>query len=188
MARVKLNPLLEQVRGQIGDLVFKRYGDGVILSRKAENGDTPPSAAQLAHQQRFREATVYGRTVLADPDVREVYDDVAHRRGHPTFSVIVADFLNAPSVAEVDLSGYTGAVGDVIVVQAEDDFEVVAVHVTLSDGDGNALEAGDAVLGPDGRWTYTTTVAVDAGTTVRIGVSATDRPGGTGEHEVETTL
>ena len=36
MARVKLNPILEQVRGQVGDLVFKRYGEGVIISRKPD--------------------------------------------------------------------------------------------------------------------------------------------------------
>ncbi len=34
MAKVKLTPILEQFRGQMGDLVFKHYGDEVIVGRK----------------------------------------------------------------------------------------------------------------------------------------------------------
>ena len=36
MAKVKLNPILEGIRGQVGDLVFKHYGDEVVISRKAD--------------------------------------------------------------------------------------------------------------------------------------------------------
>ena len=32
MAKVKLNPILEQIRGQVGDLVFKRYGEKTVIS------------------------------------------------------------------------------------------------------------------------------------------------------------
>ena len=34
MAKVKLNPVLEQIHGKIGDLVFKYYGDEMIVGRK----------------------------------------------------------------------------------------------------------------------------------------------------------
>ncbi len=33
MAKVKTNPIIEQLRGKIGDLVFKRYGDEVVVAR-----------------------------------------------------------------------------------------------------------------------------------------------------------
>ena len=36
MAKVKFNPVLEQIRGQVGDLVFKHYGDEVIVGRKPD--------------------------------------------------------------------------------------------------------------------------------------------------------
>jgi len=51
----------------------------------------------------------------------------------------VADFFNAPSVDEVDLSGYGGAVGDQIVIQASDDFGALGVNVALTDGAGSPL-------------------------------------------------
>ena len=48
MARVKLNPVLEHMRGDIGDLVFKKYGDKTIVSRKADLSGVKPSEAQQA--------------------------------------------------------------------------------------------------------------------------------------------
>lgn len=48
----------------------------------------------------------------------------------------MADFFNAPSVDEVDLSAYTGAVGDEIIIMASDDFDVQGVDVSLSDEAG----------------------------------------------------
>jgi hypothetical protein len=45
-------------------------------------------------------------------------------------------------------SGYTGQVGEAIVVRASDDFEVEGVNVSLTDAGGNALESGEAVETP----------------------------------------
>jgi hypothetical protein len=55
-----LNPVLEQIRGQVGDLVFKCYGDEVVVGRKPDRSDIQPTEAQLAHQERFRQAVLYG--------------------------------------------------------------------------------------------------------------------------------
>jgi len=182
MAKVKLNPILEQVSGKVGDLVFKRYGDKVIITQKADRSGVEPSEAQLAHQARFRQAALYGKMVMADPETKALYEEAAAAKGKPVFSLTVADFFHAPSVDEIDLSGYTGAAGDEIVILASDDFDVASVQVSLTDGDGNALESGAAVETPadSGRWVYTATTDVPTGTTVRIAVTAEDRPGGIG--------
>jgi len=54
------------------------------------------------------------------------------------------------------------------------------VTVSLTGDAGNAIERGAAVETPadSGRWVYTATAAVTTGMTVRIAVTATDRPGG----------
>jgi hypothetical protein len=180
MAKVKLNPILERVRGKVGDLVFKRYEDEVVITQKPDFEGVTPTAAQLAHRERFREAALYGRLVMADPETKALYAEAAKDKGQPVFSLMVADFFNAPSVDEVDLSLYTGAIGDTIVIRARDDFDVTGVTVRLTDDAGNAIEHGAAVEAPadSGRWVYTATAAVATGTTVRIAVTATDRPGG----------
>ena len=34
MAIARLNPLLESIRGAVGDVVFKQYGTKLVISRK----------------------------------------------------------------------------------------------------------------------------------------------------------
>ena len=62
--------------------------------------------------------------------------------------IVIADFLNAPTVEEVDLSAYGGQSGDEIVVMADDD--------------GCDSEAGAAAETPpeSGRWVYVTSADV----------------------------
>lgn len=190
MAKVRLNPILEQVRGQVGDLVFKRSGNEVVIARKPDFSDREPTAAQTAAQERFRQAALYGKLVMADPQTKQLYEEAAKAKGQPLFSLTVADFFHAPSVDEVDLAGYGGRAGDPIIIKAHDDFAVSAVQVALSDAAGSPIESGEAVETPakSGRWLYTATAAVATGTQVRIHVSAVDHPGGTGSSDLEKTL
>jgi hypothetical protein len=190
MAKVRLNPILEQVRGKVGDLVFKRSGDEVVIARKQDFSNREPSEAQLAVQARFRQAALYGKLVMADPDTKKLYEDAAKAKGQPLFSLTMADFFHAPSVDEVDLARYGGRIGDPIIILAHDDFAVSAVQVALNDAAGNPIENGEAVETPakSGRWLYTATAAVATGTQVRINVTAVDHPGGMGSSEVQKTL
>ena len=190
MAKVKLNPVLEQIRGQIGDLVFKRYNDDVIVARKPDMEGVTPTPAQLANRERFRQAAIYGRLVMADAEKRVIYEDAAKKRGKPVFAMMVGDFFNTPEISEVDLAGYTGQVGDPIVVMAHDDFEVTGVQLSLTDAEGQVLEHGAAVEAPakSGRWVYTTTVPNDPGALVHISVEVSDLPGGKGVQSVDKTL
>lgn len=186
MARVKLNPIIDQVRGKIGDLVFRSYGGETILSRLPDLSGVVPTAGQEAQRFRFRDAAFYGRVVLEDLPARTFYEEVAARRKQPLFSVIVGDYLNPPTVDALDVAAYTGATGDPILISAHDDVEVVQVVVTLTDGGGAELETGPAV--PDeGRWRYEAQTDVPSGTDVTITARATGRPGNAGEEAVEVT-
>ena len=190
MAKVTLNPILERVRGEFGDLVFKHFGGDVVISHKPDRSGLQPTEAQLQQQARFRQAVLYGQLVMADPQKKAIYSKAAKATGKPLFSLTVADFFNAPSVDEVDLSAYAGATGDTIAVRAHDDFEVMSVHVSITKSSGEAIESGEAVETPvnSGHWVYLATAAVPHGTAVRIAVSASDRPGGLGEATSEKTL
>lgn len=190
MAKVKLNPVLEQIRGQVGDLVFKHYGDEMVVGRKPDRSGIQPTEAQLEHQERFRQAVLYGQLVMADPQKKALYGKASKATGKPLFSLTVADFFNAPVVDEVDLSAYAGDAGDPIKVRAHDDFKVASVHISVSDANGQSFENGEALETPanSGSWVYATTTAVPAGTHVRIAVTASDQPGGTGEATAEKSL
>ena len=188
MARVTLNPVLDQISGSVGDLVFRRTpSGGQSIASKPSPPAGGPSEAQLAQRDRFRRAAAYGRSVMADPEARAFYDALAAARKVPVFSLVVADFLHAPTVGAVDVSGYAGAAGDVVRVEAWDDVEVVRVEVVLTDGAGAVLETGEAVS--DGwRWTYTAQAAAPPGATVTVTARAVDRPGGVGEAEAEVAV
>lgn len=185
MAKTKLNPILEQVRGQVGDLVFREVQGETVLSRKPDLSGVVVTEAQTAARERFRQATLYGKMVMADPTTKAIYEEEAKAKGQPVFSLTVADFFNAPSVDEVDLSAYAGKVGDQITIQAHDDFEVVGVTVAIANASGQAIEDGPATETPakSGRWVYTAKQAVPTGTQVRVTVTAEDRPGHTGTKE-----
>jgi len=81
----------------VGDLVFKRYGDEVLISRKPDSEGVEPTEAQLAHRERFRQAALYGRLVMADPEAKVLYEGAAKAKGQPIFSLMVADFPSANS-------------------------------------------------------------------------------------------
>jgi hypothetical protein len=180
MAKVKLNPVLEQVHGKVGDLVFKKYQDGTIMARKPEVTQ-PNTPAQMAVRQNFRLAALYGKTVMADATKRAAYTAKAKQTGKPVFSLTIADFFNAPVVDEIDLSTYGGKPGDIIRVRAHDDFEVAGVQVQVRDTGGTILEQGAAALSAtDGTWGYTATTTLAVNQQVVIEVDATDLPGHTG--------
>ena len=141
-------PSPRQVRGKIGDLVFRSYGGDTVLSRLPDLSGVVPTAGQEAQRVRFRDAAFYGRVVLEDPPARAFYEEIAARRKQPLFSVIVGDYLNSPVVDAIDAAAYAGATGDPILVRAHDDVAVMQVMVTLTDDAGAELETGPAV--PDG--------------------------------------
>ncbi|MBL8080249.1 MAG: hypothetical protein JNM55_19925 [Anaerolineales bacterium] len=188
MAKVKLNPIVEQLRGQVGELVFRRTFGKVVVGRKADTEGREPSPGQLEVRDRFREAALYGRVALANPATKKLYADAADKKGKPVFSMVMADFLNAPSIDEIDVSEYTGAQGSPISIRTEDDFMIDRVTVNISDVNGAQLENGDAALDPNGRWVYAATSTVPAGTDVRITVTATDRPGSAVVRDTDKSL
>lgn len=177
MAKVTTNPIIEGFRGAVGNLVFKRYGGGTIVSRKGDPSSTPPTEGQKAVRDKFKLAALYGKTVMADPITKELYTTAAKAKGMPAFALALADFFNEPMVDEIDLAAYTGKAGDPIKVRAHDDFDLTGVAVAIRDADGNVVEEGAAAIGTDGAFLYTAQKTLATGQSVVIEVSATDRPG-----------
>ncbi|MBC7876575.1 MAG: hypothetical protein H7Y59_05330 [Anaerolineales bacterium] len=182
MTKARLHPSLLEFSGAMGDMVFKKRNGKLYVSIKPGARTGEPTAAQAVHRERFGEAVAYGKTVMADADIRELYQQAAKQKGTPVFALTVADYLNAPSIKEVDLSAYSGQLNDLIKIKASDDFGVMSVRVTITNAQDNALiESGDAIEtgSGSGLWLYSATNAVSNGTDVNISVVATDRPGGT---------
>src|SRR5436190_8762765 len=125
MAKIKLNPIIEEVRGQLGELVFRKSNGKITLSRKPAASSIGPSEAQVAQRDRLRLAVAYGKFVIADTTTRAIYENAAEQKGTSAFALTVADFLNLPSVDQVDVSGYHGQIGNNIAIITSDDIGVV---------------------------------------------------------------
>ncbi len=94
MAKLKLNPVIMELYGQIGDMAFRRIRNGgTSLIRKADMSKVKWSPAQAAHRQRFREAVAYAKQRLADPQVRTTYEEFAVKQGKRAFEIAVSEYF-----------------------------------------------------------------------------------------------
>ena len=185
MAESNKNLATEGLRGQVGNFVFRcRRADGkTFVSHHPGEQEGEPTDAQQSVREKFQQATVYGRSIMDDPQLKAEYKAAA-KPGQSAYNVAVADFFRAPDIEEIDLSAYTGQVGDVIRIKATDDFSVQQVSVRIEKADGTLVEEGEAVLSQNGLdWVYTATAVNENVSGDKITVSVTDRPQNVSQEE-----
>ncbi len=179
MAELNLDPLVNRVRGKLGNFVYKQVGNSVYIAKRPSFNNHEPSASQLEVRDKFKRASAYGKAVMADPQAKAVYAAVAATKELPLFSVIMTDYLKAPEVVAVDLSGYTGQIGEKIAVRATDDFEVISVVVEISTANAGVAETTPTVrstVNPE-FWEFTAAANATGGGQIQVKVTASDRPG-----------
>jgi hypothetical protein len=142
-----------------------------------------PTEKMLAVRTRFSASVIYAKKAVKSLATRALY--LAGRQpGQSAFNVAVADAYNAPTVDGILTTNYHGAIGNTITVDANDDFKVVSVVVSIHDGAGNLVEQGNALTQEDEPgWLYTATQANAALAGSKISAVATDMPGNTGTLE-----
>jgi hypothetical protein len=176
MATSKKNVVTFGLSGKIGDmLVFRQMGGKTIVSSVPEKSQVA-SEKQLAQRKRFQQAIIYAQIATADPETKGLYDAAA-KKGKKLVNVAVADLFNAPDIEQIDLSGYSGNVGDRIRIIASDDFAVKSVHVRITNADGSLVEEGNAAQGVSKLWIYTAAQSNEQLDGDKIVVSASDLPG-----------
>jgi hypothetical protein len=177
MAKVAKNMVLHGASGKIGDqIVIRQRGDTTVLAQAPGKRTTDSTEDQVAHQGKFQEAVLYGRSVVRTPSEKAEYQEKADEN-ISAFNLAVADFFHAPAIDEIDLTNYSGQAGDSIRVRAIDDFKVVQVHVAIYNADGSLVEEGDAVKQANELdWTFTATVVNESTDGDRIVIRAYDKP------------
>jgi hypothetical protein len=185
MATSKNNVLTHGLSGTVGDLlVFRnRAGKTIVASKPRERvGDY--TETQKMHQHRFQQATLYGQSIMADPALKAEYETNA-KAGQSAYNVAVADFFHAPDIDSIDISAYTGKVGDTITITVTDNFKVTGVSVSIYNADGTEVEHGMAVQAANKvEWVFTAKTNNESIEGDKIEVRATDLPG----NETEKTV
>lgn len=185
MAKSEDNIITEGLHGKVGKTIVFRVVDGETIVSKSPTATTrPPSEKQLKQQEHFQEGIIYGRTVMVTPELRAQYETKVHD-GKKVFKVAIADFLRAPKIKKVDVTGYTGMIGNTIKIRATDDFMVKNVIVSIHADDDSIYEEGAAVKAPNGiDWIYTVTVSHSVTEGDKIVVRVSDLPGNVTESNV----
>jgi hypothetical protein len=94
MADVQLHQVLRRIRGKVGDVVFKKRGNTLYISRRPDFSKRKLSAAQKRSVARFRAAVRYAQGVLADPQARRPFERAAKKAGKTLYNSIIAEYLN----------------------------------------------------------------------------------------------
>lgn len=175
MAKVTLNKAIGGIRGKVDGFVYRdHYGQTVVMPHAVR--EDKPSAAQLDHRSRFRAAQAYAKAVLADPLKRDCYCRLGLARKCPPNALLVSNFLNPPTIDQVDFSAYQGRMDDVIRVLASDAIEVLRVSMVVLGSDGATLESGPATKDHD-LWVYRCTTAHSGQRPLRLEITAENRAG-----------
>lgn len=177
MAHSRNNVIVHGFSGKFGEMLVFRQKDGKTLATQAPGERTqPPSAKQQEVLDKFQRAVIYGKTVMADPMMKQAYKDKAGP-GESAYNVAIADFFKAPNIDNVDLSGYTGQAGQQIKITVTDNFEVIAVSVSIENEDGTLQEEGDANQQNNKlEWIYTTSTTNSSLSGDKITITARDNP------------
>src|SRR5690349_1872516 len=103
MTKAFLQPGLRGLSGGMGDWVYKMRNGKTIIGMKPIR-TAEPSNAQLAHQDRFKQAVSFAKSALANPTLRAFYEPIAAEREISVYALAIADFLKEPSFQSLDLS------------------------------------------------------------------------------------
>ncbi len=177
MAKVRNNVIVRGLSGSFGDqmvLKIDKAGRTIVSNMPTfdENRDFTP--AQQAQHEKFREASAYAK----DAKDQTVYVEKAEGTPMNPYNIAMADWFHEPEIKEIDLSAWTGQVGQPIRIRAMDDVQVKEVRVAITDEADVLLEQGAAVEGENSWWTYTTSATVGRSLpNMKVVVSAADLPG-----------
>jgi hypothetical protein len=183
MAKIRKNAVVQGASGKFGDsIVFRQLADGQTIITQAPRPDPnrEKKPGEIANQNRFQQAIIYGKAAKSNPELNQLYENEAAKKPlHSAFNVAVADYMKAPSIQAVDVSKYSGKIGDTITITATDDFQVKEVLVTIFNPDGSISDHGMAINDPSdtNKWLWIASNTNPSLTGDKIVVTASDLPG-----------
>lgn len=174
MATSVNNILMRGLSGMISRLLVFRTVRNKIIVSSAPSFTAPQSKLQKQQVNRFKQAMMYAKAQMHDPQCKAGYTNVAKERNMPNaFNVAVADFFHAPVIGAVEVSADAGFR---VSAQVTDDFWVSSVEVQVYDAAGMLLEKGPAFMQASrSGWLYTSASSFAPGCSCVV--KAYDLPG-----------
>lgn len=164
-------------------IVSKTSSGRTILTRKPLSDPRPAfNGSQKSMRKIVRLAVTYAEFASE----QAIYQSKAVGTSNSAYLLAVADYLEKPTVLDVDLRDWSEGVGQKIHIQAKDNFMVLNVRLVIREGDC-ILEEGEAVQSVSNSlvWTYTTKTYVAREPGLTLDAFAYDLPGNVGAYQVE---
>jgi hypothetical protein len=173
-----INNFIRGSRSLAGDqsiTCITRSGRIIMTDKPILEDQRTVTDPQKSHRETLHEATTYARYAEGE----DVYINAARETGSTAYNLAIVDWLGAPKVLEINVDGWTGAIGQMIRVKARDNVMVARVGVVIRDAKANILEAGEAVQAEEGSawWNYTTQSPVPLTPFPTVEAIAQDLPG-----------
>ncbi len=166
------NPIMSGMSGRVGNLIFRRRGNKtfVCAAPKTKNKKRSPTSQQSKNQLTFHKATRYASWAMQHSSLKELYEKKA-RKGRTALNIAFRDAYIPPEIRDIYAESYLGKPGDMIMIEADDDFKVISVKVSIRLAGGELLEEGKALedVNPV-YWVYFTSFPNNSlpGTTIQV--------------------
>ena len=103
MPKVRFKGPIEEIRGTLYDVVFKRSSTGkMIVSKRPDMSNVEWSKAQRAQRGRFALANEYVRAVKADPRAWAIYQKKAKKQKKRARDLAFSDYCKGKDLLSRD--------------------------------------------------------------------------------------
>ncbi|MBO9573546.1 MAG: hypothetical protein J7497_15265, partial [Chitinophagaceae bacterium] len=158
MARIEPGATGDGLIGRHGDMIYRRRGNVTFTYQAPKlDPDRKFSPKQLAKQELFKSANVYGKNAISDPQTKAMYQAAA-KPGRTAYNVAFKDYCNPPEIDRIELDKDAVTKKNIVHVRAYDDFRVASVHLSVFNTAKELVEEGYASISPlftGIQWIYT---------------------------------
>ena len=181
MAKINGNVCMQGVRGMFNkQVIYKvRKGRPYVAGPPNVKENRKPTAGQRRSQMNFSECTFYAKHAILDPAIKSAYQAAA-QPWQSAYNKAHQDAHYMPEVKSIHFQGYKGEAGNLIYINAVDDFKVASVTVTISNAAGEIVEQGAADQINDTAWMYLAITSHEQVAGFSIKAEAVDLPGNKG--------
>lgn len=173
MAQIQRPGLSTNLRGRVGDLVYKWYGKRLVITRAPRPSTKKHSARKARSCSEFAAASRYAEQARNQPALWKVYAAHAKPRRIPVRSLAISDFRTVPTFGPASIHCQTSGVAVSFSMADRFKAKTVRVDVIACTDDGCEFARGAASSQRPGEWRY---VLPEPPTRhFRVEVAATDR-------------
>jgi hypothetical protein len=153
MAVSKNNPLTHGASGMLGGVVVFRTWNGKTFMYNRPKKPTKQSELQKDNRNRFRMATSYAKSMMANPEKKAEYKERAKQLNLPNaYTAAIAEYLRKPEIQEIEVVTSSEKIEEIKIAASKKGFDLETVTVSIENQEGRVIEKGEAKKAGGNNW------------------------------------